>query len=639
MTQNQQPTSQSKQQARRRGQPRRRKRRTQARALALFLLLIGIKRVRVFLTNPIFEVFDSTETQAASCDPTVTSVFVFVLNREDFPTQPVAININAATAGTVPKFIPDGSNVKQYPAYEVGSDCKVHSAVIDIKIPVFVLYIENNGNSGPTDEKCKVSRIFTKGALTNCGGSKTDLDGGVLTFLDRTGSVAPNSAFTSIRRDSTTKFYNGYVGRHFVIERTNPGPFTFAHVDDAIVEIFLMSLAVSFNDLPVMVVNYDVRAGVNDYLSLNTDPWAKPINFENAAKRMINDDFPGYYLDVHNGAGDDDSKILRKKITRYGPSGTTVSLYIQKPLLLVQGETHTIEIVERYYRTASNQRASTRGSNYQIEVTRTATQIEFRVKRNNVAIPALFNDKPLPTMGNFIFFAINFASGCLYFTSDVNCRAKTHEFFNVYEFGETHFVTYNAFAHDASIAEILGDDRVTISSVDLYTTVEYKPPAGVTSNVARFKVVDLNRSEGVVPPPLVVYPQFVVPLVHCYLRSVTYGGRLGCLAMIHIGRPNDQSFSYIDHNSQIQYYSSGPMTSSCRVFYGNGRCLSPMPGYISNLEVLSGYPLPNGGNMAVADYNTITSQRTKDFFIEVTNNLGTKYLFGCPESCKFLIFY
>ena len=410
--------------------------------------------------------------------------------------------------------------------------------------------------------------------------------------------------------------------------------FNFANLDEELVEMFLMSISQSSIDTPIAVVDYTTFSDVNGHLSINTDPWAKGINPGDAAKRMIQDDLPGYYLDVHNGAGDDDSKILRKRIRRNSPSGTTASFYFQKPGMLAEGLTHTIEILGKYFRTEATQRAFTRDSNYQIEVTKVGSNIQFRVKRNGGAVGDLDIDKPLPTGTNFLYFTIQYGSGILYFTSSSNCRAKTYETLPVYEVGHPVLKAYSTFGHDAAISDIIGDDRLTTTSKFIYTTVEYKPPGGVTTNVAVFKVLELNLSEGVIPAFLVAdtgsYPD------RCYYPSVRdVPGRKRCMALAHLSNPSEpQTLDLIDSSALLKT-SSGAVNSICKVIYRLNKCLSPiLPGHITNLEVKLRYPLPNGGNMALADYNSITDQETKDFFIELTSNLGTKYLVGCPETCR-----
>ena len=202
MTQNKQQKPQKKHHTRRRKQLRQAKRST----AALFLLFIGIERLVV--TSPLYTIkFKkvTTTNEIGACSPNTVTVFTLVLTQ----STPISFNIDSAQLGTLTKFIPDGSNVKQYPAYVTGSDCRMHSNTEDIEQPIFIIFLENNGNTSPTSEKCKISKIFTKGPIVPCSGTPQALIGDIWSLLDRTGSPALYTAFTTVKLSSGVSTYVG----------------------------------------------------------------------------------------------------------------------------------------------------------------------------------------------------------------------------------------------------------------------------------------------------------------------------------------------------------------------------------------------------------------------------------------------
>ena len=84
------------------------------------------------------------------------------------------------------------------------------------------------------------------------------------------------------------------------------------------------------------------------------------------------------------------------------------------------------------------------------------------------------------------------------------------------------------------------------------------------------------------------------------------------------------------------YRLSDPLKArmNCRVPWDDDKCIIPKPGYVTNLQMGRRTPIP-GGTMKAAEYEELP-QSTKDFFVEFVNNVGSRYLIGCPYSCKIL---
>ena len=80
------------------------------------------------------------------------------------------------------------------------------------------------------------------------------------------------------------------------------------------------------------------------------------------------------------------------------------------------------------------------------------------------------------------------------------------------------------------------------------------------------------------------------------------------------------------------------MSDACKVGYDPNRCMSVKTGYIMNIEAKLNTPIPNKGVMKIEDYDALSAD-IKNTVVEVTSNLGTKYLVSCPYSCKLTLIF
>ena len=591
---------------------------------ALFLLLIGVKRLVLGAT------FNKLNSQVTSLNVPITcsetSYFGFYnIHFEDSTTRVYSFNLDGSKVGAAPKFIDN-----EYGMYELGNDCYMHATNQIVKDqPIFVLVFER---SADPNEKCKLARIITRGPITTCSGSPTNILTAVIGFKKSDDSAATSAAFSKISRAVNTPHgnYQSLKSWHISIDDAS---FSFASIDDQFLEMMLMNVIINPLPTPVSMIRHLSFKEINDHIGAN--PFAVLVNPGDFAKRLIQDELPGYYLDVYNGdpATDDSSKVLAQRLYLIGHRTAQLQFYIPKPSQIAVGETHGIQFKVRYFKSTPGNTANPRLFEYNIQVTRTATHLNFGVKRGTTDIPGLNMAKAYTGGDKFIYVNFNFGKGVLYWVDKDNAKSKTYETLHVFEVGQAVQSKVNSFETSSEQIPIILNIKPYSSYSSLtYSTVEYKPHSGVTTNKAGFRVLTLRVLDGVVPPSLVATMNPGSYSSRCYYTHSLSGN---CLAMAHLSDLAEPQFlDYVEKGTTQVMTASAELASACRVVFGQNKCLWPKPNYISNLEEAMTLPLDLNGNLPLADYEALTDQTIKGFATEVTSNTGRKYLVGCPETCK-----
>ena len=510
----------------------------------------------------------------------------------------------------------------------------MHTNQIDKDKPVFVFVFQGNGD---TFNKCKLVKIITRGPIETCSGSPVLLTTGPFEFRQNNHSPGTAALFSILFRELTP--HANYYLMDNVLVTLEDGSFDPASsIDDDFLGMLLMHTVRDSQPIPVTMIKYQDFTNVNTYASQNS--FAVEVKAGDAVQRLIRDDLPGYYLDVYNGnpVTDDSSKVLRRVMNYAGQRTFQVQFYIAKPAQIAQGETHTIKFIGKVYRTAGSQTLVQKEFEYNIEMTRTATHINFVVKRGTTHITQLDIAKAYTGGNKFIYVNFNIGKGILYWIDTSNAQSKTYETLHVFEVGQTVQSKVNSFTASEKIEDVISiKTSSTGFSLLGYLSVQYIPHTGVTTNKAGYRVITLTNLVGVVPPSLVANLNPANYHDRCYYPSVESGE---CIAMAILSDPTEnQLLDYLDLNTRTVKTASGAFAMGCKVVASPTKCLIPMPNYISNLEWDGDSPLPNNGNMLLADYQALTDSKPKDFFAEYTSSSGNKYLVACPTSCMNKLFF
>ena len=575
--------------------------------------------------------FYSIDLKSLNCG-IVTSTLLVAARIVQHSGKPISINIDTPTIAANKQFITDTDGNKRYGYYQTGSNCYYHTDLSGKNInPFFMLVIRNNG---AIQNQCQVVGVITNIGLQPCGSEDTDpLEIKPLALIADNSQTPTLGSFSKIYIDKNYSF-GGLFPYTLLLK-----DFDVPDLDGRTVEMMLTHpISRTTLDLPISLYDYQAVKNINSYLNLN--PFASEIKNKDVVKRVVYDDLPGYFLGVYSGVGDDASKFAQKSILVSRSRGycVHVELYIEKPGQIGQGETHAVELMSKVFKQSSDETlSSVKEYVYQIGITRTATHLEFRVKRDGVDVPGLNIDKSYSGGTNFIYFSFTVGAGYLYFIDATTVRAKYNEILHVFEDGQPIQRSLNTYQETALLTSVVPYSLTPGKiSENRLVKIEYKPHPGVTENKAGLRVYVLTRALGVYPPFLITdIDNSGTNFPKCFFPGIREDH---CLAMALLSGPSQVTETkYKNGNAIMVEATSNDMVNSCRTIYNPDRCLSVKPGYIINVEVEQTTPLPWNGKMAVPEFEAL-EQEVKDSAYVFENNLGTKYLVSCPYSCKKLKF-
>ena len=590
-----------------------------------FLVILSAIFWREIQSNPLYKITTDYVLNPKTLDCSVaTTTHLFAFRTVAHGGTPVSFQLTSDTAPANLQYITDTDGNKKFAALTPGSNCYFHPDNAGKNAySIVILVIQSNGN--PTDS-CQVVKIITSRGFQACGGATTKDLYSVIQLNSGSGTPA---AFSSVGRNDLNFLLNAYLAMSFTLEN-----FAVSDIDERVIEMVLVqALHVADRNAPVNLLDSSSIKLANQHLALNS--FATEIKPEGVMKRVVHDDLPGYYLGVYSGPGDDTSKYVQKVflVNTFQTHGLQIELYITKPALLVVGQKHTIEFTSKYWRTSAGQSITGRlkDFNYKIEVTRTATHLEFRVKRDASNLPALNLDLSYSGSTNYVYFTFTVGGAVLYYLDALNTDSKFYETLHVYQVGQPVLVAQSSFRETVSVHTVQDDYGFR------WNKIEFKPPASITENTAGFRVMLLGITRGVYPPGLISNNdnQFS----RCYKKG--YGANI-CLSMGYLSGPGEtQAPSYILLGRLASAPSAQSIGDSCRLASNYENCLWPKPGFVMNIETSLKSPLvyteKNGpkafGLIPETEYEALDS-KVKDFYYKFQSNTGRVYLAGCPHSCN-----
>ena len=605
----------------------------------LFLLFVAATRP-ITANVPLYK-FEFTnwvvenDSQDVKCQAS-TIYFYTVWLTQRTSGDPLGFKIDGSKFASARGFIPVTGGSKYY-LYEAGNDEYTHDG-LDSKAQNHMIIVVAE-NDGVTTTGCKVTGLITEKLKPKGGANVYQLfspPNGLYTLQDAAGTPATTASFGKVTWTGLW-FHQGF---YIPITFTFPG-LTLAAIDERIVEMMILILFYNLDQpiAPGMLDLTETLITPNKFRAFPGNEFIPEYKPQDALKRVVHEDLPGYYLDVYNGASDDVSKILARVLPQNGPGGVQSELYIQKPEMLEVGVTHSIEIKTQQMKDLITNTNHIKPHTYRIDVTRTAAgNIDFQLFRGTNTAASLQISHPYSGGQNFIYFNFNVMRGVLYFLNPPTsgCRAKIYETLHVYEVGKTVQRVVGSFEESMSIAAATGRDDTNFQiSTIVYGTIEYKPPNQVTSNIAVFKVMSFYGMAG-------VYPNFLLTDIdttnlseRCYypLPSPAASPLKKCLALAHLSGPSEtQTLLYNDPLSKDLKTATGFLKERCRVTYNDRKCYTTMPGFLVNLNVERD-GMPYGGVLTAAEYDALDAKK-KGFVTEFTSNLGTRTFVSCPISCK-----
>ena len=225
----------------------------------------------------------------------------FAMRVKEDSGKPISFKINTPVIKTADQYILDGG-VMRYGAYEPGNNCYYHTdRAGENAYPMFIIVVRFNG--AVDKNNCRLERIITNIGMKQCGKDDTEDLSTIISYRKDDDSLAPDSAFGKISWNGDFDF-----GAYKPILMEFYETFDLTNINKEIIEaIILKPIMYARSKDPADAVSY--HAGeISEALDWNE--FASPINLGKGAKRMVQDDLPGYYLGVYNGPGDDSSKFF-----------------------------------------------------------------------------------------------------------------------------------------------------------------------------------------------------------------------------------------------------------------------------------------------------------------------------------------
>ena len=583
-----------------------------------------------------------SESQSYHC-PSPNIVF-YVMRVKHDSAKPVSINLKTAAILDSDKYVTDTTGRKRYGVYDLGSNCFYHKDRTGMNSnPVFILVLEHSNGPNPWaagEIGCRVTRVITNNDLQACHTSTNKMTEDIFDVIQlglESGTAASTNNFQKIERNED------YYFKQMSPIAFNFTDLDFSNFDSRIMELLLAQGLTSQSPRVAnlaSVLNYDVLKALNSRVQFNT--FAMAVNGGEIAKRLNQDDLPGYYLGVYSGAADKPSKYIQQVFSPFEEVSNSMNLnaYISKPSSLGIGEEHSLEFSTKAYRyDGSQENYSLKELKYQISVIRNVEfLIQFKVKRFGVEI--MSRNHYFSGADKFIYFSLTVGAGLLYFTAPTLARVKYYESFHIFEVGlmpQRLLTVYEETAHLSTA--IIYDSSQEHKPKQVWMKVEYKPPVGITENKAGFRVLSLAPFKGAYPPYLITDRGTRFNYPRCYFETdkVNY-----CIAMALLADVSEtQVISYVTGSwSRAVRLTSHQLKETCRVGYYSKNCLLPKTGFIIDIQKVLSSPVGGFGGLSLDEFNQLDPD-LKRFVHVFENNLGRKLMVSCPYSCKskhFLLF-
>ena len=530
-----------------------------------------------------------------------------------------------STAQSEAEYIQRDDGGFAYARFNLGTYCYMHKDHETKNVYPLVTLIMTKSGSG---KNCKVIGLITNTGLEPCGTEETDDLWKVLT--PNKGSN-DHTDFSELVRDDQKVYWRFHTT---LITIKDPGSLDQTFSDQLLQMILTHGLEAAGNGDWVGLFNYDKAGKINNNLGRN--PFAHRITPSKLIPRIIRDDLPGYYLGIYSGPGDEVEKFIQKSVGRSTDSHNRAyhfEFYVPKPSEILAGETYSLHLLSKGFSGYFN-RLDFRYPEYvyEVRITRETGKLRFKIFRGTTEVTQLeevYLDSDGPAT-NYIYFAFTVGSGIIYYKDETNVRYKTYETLTLFKVGGSTKRKHYQFEGDDV------EDRYFIKSNSqvrtIYLKAELKASSGITENKPGFRAIMIAGTIGMYPAFLVASRDTQNDFPLCYF---TLYRLKGCLSMAKLAGPDDDwTESSIDtwKSEVVTLKQTSGMGWGCKAPIHSKGCAIQKPGYIINLESKLYSRLPSK-EMKLDSYDAL-SQEVKDYGVEFTNNLGTRYIVACPYSCN-----
>ena len=525
----------------------------------------------------------------------------------------------------------DSDGQKRYGEFNLGSTCYMHANYNAENIhPFFAVVMQRRTNVAGT-KHCKIVKLITSKGFEACSGATRDLWSELVKPEWRPGT-ATIDGFNRLKMETENQI-SSFLGKVYTLEN-----FALSDIDDQIMEMMVLGGLENPNIYdPILQVDYTIFTSINANLDKNS--FATEINPANMVPRLVRDNIPGYYLEPYTSGGSDETEKYAQIRFRDGDATGSVSVhtefYIEKPNLILTGETHSVTVVYKsWVASSSSADKKLKESEYKISVSRVGVNLNFKVYQvdggtDTQRITLDYADSGSNT--GYLYFSLTVGRGVLYYIDATNVRVKAYETLNVCRVGESRGQASSNYQEDSTLDSLY---KITSSETgERYGRVEFKPTAPLASNKAGFRLLVFSQAQGVVPGFLVSSFTNEPTRPRCYFDA--YGPNQ-CISLALLSGPGEAQAPLVRSQHKVEPLSSSSdsnIKTNCKVALSKTYCLIPKPGFVTNLETWKKISIYKR-LLPVAEYEALTADEKKQA-AEYQNNVGTKYFASCDYSCNF----
>ena len=558
------------------------------------------------------------QTRPITCSPNT-----WYLYKIDLPNKSSApISFSVANQNPDKLFIQEpGTTNYVYRAFKaVDGTCLVHTDTTGkASILVVILLI---GPSG-VNKDCKIENIFIPKDMTACGGAGTHTPfWSIFTF---SGGTSDYKSFTTMMYDPSYKLNYGYDSMTQIFDFD---PVT--DLDERFVEMMLTT--------PMEKV--DVNSGVSTYVeeiknfinnfsgNNNFASFVRPSKF---FPRMAMDGLPGYFLD-HWVSGQDPERFLQK-VSLWGDVATPRSLhiltYLSEPSGLVIGETHQLLIESKPYKVFTFRKYGLMEFNLVFKYTKTAVD-KIRLELFSDGSSMIDQQVTTSDFSSFIYLGVTVGQGFLYYTDITDVLMKLYFSVSFYQAGNSQiFSTGHKIPTPQPLTKIYSRVFPNFSE-RRWTKVQLVSGAPNLKNVAKIRVYELRYSTGAYPAHLVQKNTLGPQYIRCFWLGYGFEQCLG-YALLH--DPSEAQLMTINYSENtLGTITDALLEERCRIPLEPGKCLTPKPGYVMNLDQYKTSRML--GNIASkVDYDAMSAD-DKKFFTNLSTTLDRSMLSAALTNVK-----
>ena len=594
----------------------------------LFLILFGMTSKNMVKPTAKFNIKAERIPNTASITCAEQSTVTMVVYRLKMSGGvPMSFKLTSTAPYNGKLFNKNDINHFHHGMFELGNtNCVVHSNRANRNIyPIFILFAEKVST---TSNNCKVSYIVTNQGqgFESCPATTSVKDDIIRPSLDN----SPPYSFDNFNSLNLASIHKSQYcrGMKYTIQNFD----VLNDVTETLVELAVLEgMLVSVAPKPIFFYSYEVVNMINSRLSQNVH--TRSITPKDTYEKLVVDNLPGYHIGAHSNFRLQ-SLMMPDPLMQDSALSLTVQFYIAKPNLVVAGETHTVHLSVRGYKSSPAETQENLDEQYyKVVFERVGSDIDVKVyQRDNLNNQITITSPPTST--DFVYMSLTCGEGVLFFKKGHEVGTKRYQTISAYWFdnqGQAQkIINTQTYERGRRTNHVFATGSSETKA--RWMRVQYWTSTSSQVNQVGLRIYGLYASDGVFPPHLISSTTNDPEFPRCYFHGFEKGN---CFASAWLKNKDEESLPFVQSpRYQLKPLSSMPEEAkNCRVVYDDMKCVIAKDGFVTNLVVEMRTPLLYK-SLKIADYNSLPPTTRNQFFLYdyASNN---KYLMPCAHSCKF----